>query len=161
MMNYCHIISLCDSLPAPLHYSYSSSNNPPLPTPAGFSYSIPDGHELFFGYVEGTKEPVAVLSYGTECVTPRRPSEPLYNEISFIFVINRYRSRGYGKKLMQAAIRRLRALNRDVIKVESTYRAVEFFEKLGFTKVGELRHMDTYNGSKLFLKIQNMDYTKD
>lgn len=74
-----------------------------------------------------------------------------YGEIISIYFLPEYIGKGYGKKLLEEAIKGLRALGfKDVLLwvLEDNDRARRFYERNGFTFHGECR-MDNIGGNQL------------
>ena len=80
-----------------------------------------------------------------------------YSQISFLFVHKDFQCLGYGKMLMQEALKIIRSHDQcRPIRVQAAEDAVSFFEKLGFNVVGQPIKC-VHSGSKLFRTIINME----
>ncbi|XP_076104461.1 poly [ADP-ribose] polymerase tankyrase-1-like isoform X1 [Mytilus galloprovincialis] len=79
-----------------------------------------------------------------------------YSQITFMFVKEDYQLQGIGKKLVKKVLNEFKSHDKiRPIRIQSAGRAVGFFEKLGFVKVGEI--METVCGISVFRFMQNME----
>lgn len=73
---------------------------------------------------------------GTACVSPSRwPEHPEFGEIVSLYLLPEYMGRGYGRPLLEAAVRELEGRGfRDILLwvLEKNRRARRFYEKNGF-----------------------------
>lgn len=68
--------------------------------------------------------------------------------ISMLFVRGAYAGKGIGRLMLEFALARLHGMQVDAVKLESTLNAQAFYERQGFTKVGE-GALSRANGTKL------------
>ncbi|XP_063442175.1 poly [ADP-ribose] polymerase tankyrase-1-like isoform X2 [Mytilus trossulus] len=79
-----------------------------------------------------------------------------YSQITFMFVKEDFQLQGIGKKLVKKVLNEFKSHDKSrPIRIQSAGRAVGFFEKLGFVKVGDI--METVCGISVFRFMQNME----
>lgn len=79
-----------------------------------------------------------------------------YSQITFMFIKEDYQLQGIGKKLVENVLNDFKSHDKiRPIRIQSAGRAVGFFEKLGFVKVGNI--METVCGISVFRFMQNME----
>lgn len=117
----------------------------------------PDDNLIMFGEIEEEKDPVV----GVICAKPARTdvedatNSDYYHCINFLFVKGDFQRRGYGGLLLNAIERELRFRALRPIRVESAFKAVEFFKTQGYRQVGEPVDC-VFAGSALFRTLQTM-----
>ncbi|XP_029212494.1 uncharacterized protein LOC114976257 isoform X1 [Acropora millepora] len=79
-----------------------------------------------------------------------------FHWINFLFVKGDFQGRGFGSLLLNAAETELRLKALRPIRVESAYKAVEFFNSQGYRIIGEELEC-IFAGSALFRTLQTME----
>lgn len=129
---------------------------------SGEVFDIPESNGALFAYniLKHKDELVGVISFQTGSATVNEPGasfdSEFFNVITFLFVHRDFQGAGIGRKLVNMAIDiMVSSINRPV-RVESAFRAVDFFIKLGFVQKKE--PMDCFGGGpKLFKTIVGME----
>eukprot|EP00058_Branchiostoma_floridae_P008095 XP_002593583.1 hypothetical protein BRAFLDRAFT_88156 [Branchiostoma floridae] len=133
----------------------------------GENFSPGEDNRIFFGYQHThpheqphTKQPIAVASVLPALPEDTHPSSNFrsrhYHMLTFLFVKRDFQQMGYGRHMTEHVQRVMTSSLPRPIRVQSAAKAVHFFEKLGYTAVGEPIEC-VCAGTFLFRTLQNME----
>lgn len=124
----------------------------------GESMEPPDDNLIMFGEITEEKDPVVCVISAKHArieVKDKRNGDH-YHWINFLFVKCDFQRHGYGSLLLNAMETELRFKTLRPIRVDSAFKAVEFFKSQGYSKIGEAREC-VFSGSALFRTLQTME----
>ena len=75
---------------------------------------------------------------------------------SYMFTLLLVQGKGYGKQMLHKMEGILWLHSRATIKIQSAFKAIPFFRKMGYSEVGEPIEC-VYSGSALFRRLQMME----
>ncbi|XP_041359296.1 uncharacterized protein LOC121375748 [Gigantopelta aegis] len=130
---------------------------------SGEGFDIPEGNHALFAYYNIHKINLHIggvtfsLANLNQTYTESTFECDYFHQITFMFVKRDYQGKGYGTQLINGVIEKMTAhASHRPVRVQSAVKAVGFFEKMGFVKIGE--PMDTLAcGPHLFRTIVNME----
>ncbi|KAJ7333723.1 hypothetical protein OS493_015809 [Desmophyllum pertusum] len=124
----------------------------------GESMEPPDDNLIMFGDKSDEKDPVVCVI----CAKLARvdvndtSNRDYYHWINFLFVKGDFQRHGYGSMLLNAIEQELRIKTLRPIRVESAFKAVEFFKSQGYSQIGDPVEC-VFSGSALFRTLQTME----
>ena len=130
---------------------------------SGAIFEAPDGSRMFFLYKRQQRGFDTLLAVGSATPADHNNKNAessvftgsFYHVITYMFVLPNYQNEGLGTRLlkhMEPAL--LRRLQRP-LRVQSSYKAVRFFEHHGYVQQGDPIDC-VYGGSSLFKTLFNM-----
>lgn len=124
----------------------------------GESMEPPEDNLVMFGELEEEKDPVVcVICAKLAKEDVEDPADRnYYHWINFLFVKGDFQRRGYGGQILNTMEQELRRRRLRPIRVESAYKAVDFFKSQNYKQIGE--PMDcVFSGSAIFRTLQTME----
>ncbi|KAL9980931.1 hypothetical protein ACROYT_G009573 [Oculina patagonica] len=124
----------------------------------GESMEPPDDNLIMFGEISELEDPVVcvICAKLARADVVDTANKDYYHWINFLFVKGDFQRRGYGGLLLNAIEFELRLRILRPIRVESAFKAVEFFKAQGYSPVGEPVQC-VFSGSALFRTLQTME----
>ncbi|KAI8478945.1 hypothetical protein Bbelb_433260 [Branchiostoma belcheri] len=134
----------------------------------GENFSPGEDNRVFFGYQQHShphgqphfNQPIAVASVLPALPEDNHPSPNFrsrhYHKLTFLFVKRDFQQMGYGRLMTEHIERAMTSSLPRPIRVESAAKAVHFFERLGYSTVGEPVEC-VCAGTFLFRTLQNME----
>lgn len=125
-------------------------------------FDVPEDNRVVFCYLGTTDSDnlVGVASWAPArdkgVDDPDEFENKFHHVISFLFVKAHYKGQGLGSRILQYTLREMKALRNRPVRVQSAEKAVPFFEKHGFVKLGEPEEM-VCCGSPLFRFLTKME----
>ena len=129
---------------------------------SGEIFEPPEGEAVFMAYQTHPSQGQELVGVGSCLYADMHLDEPgmpfdseYFHLLSYLFIKSRYKSLGYGSKLLYFMESQMLARGERPIRVQAAEKAMDFFNKHSYQKMAE--PMDTVcGGSPLFSRLCNM-----